>query len=86
MSKLLPKYSNSDITVLDPSTVAVGELNFADGTRNKRVYLTGFEAGINVVMQYWKSGIDTADAERNLEHIKDMIKSNASRNTPKVKG
>jgi hypothetical protein len=82
----LSKYSGSDITVLDPSTVAVGELNFADGLKNKRVYLTGFEAGINVVMQYWKSGIDTADAEQNLEHIKDMIKANASRNVPKVKG
>ena len=82
----MSKYSGSDITVLDPSTVAVGELNFADGLKNKRVYLTGFEAGINVVMQYWKSGIDTADAEQNLEHIKDMIKANASRNAPKVKG
>lgn len=82
----MSKYSGSDITVLDPSTVAVGELNFADGLKNKRVYLTGFEAGINVVMQYWKSGIDTADAEQNLEHIKDMIKANASRNVPKVKG
>jgi len=82
----LSKYSGSDITVLDPSTVAVGELNFADGLKNKRVYLTGFEAGINVVMQYWKSGIGTADAEQNIEHIKDMIKANASRNVPKVKG
>lgn len=81
----MSNYSGSDITVLDPSTVAVGELNFADGLKNKRVYLTGFEAGINVVMQYWKSGIDTADAEQNLEHIKDMIKANASRSTPKVK-
>lgn len=82
----MSKYSGSDITVLDPSTVVVGELNFADGLKNKRVYLTGFEAGINVVMQYWKSGIDTADAEQNLEHIKDMIKANASRNVPKAKG
>ena len=82
----MSKYSGSDITVLDPSTVAVDELNFADGLKNKRIYLTGFEAGINVVMQYWKSGIDTADAEQNLEHIKDMIKANASRNVPKVKG
>ena len=82
----MSKYSGSDITVLDPSTVAVGELNFADGLKNKRVYLTGFEAGINVVMQYWKSGIDTADAEQNLEHIKDMIKANESRNATKVKG
>ena len=82
----MSKYSGSDITLLDPSTVAVGELNFADGLKNKRVYLTGFEAGINVVMQYWKSGIDTADAEQNIEHIKDMIKANASRNVPKVKG
>lgn len=81
----MSNYSGSDITVLDPSTVAVGELNFADGLKNKRVYLTGFEAGINVVMQYWKSGIDTADAEQNLEHIKDMIKANSSRSTPKVK-
>ena len=81
----MSNYSGSDITVLDPSTVAVGELNFANGSNNKRVYLTGFEAGINVVMQYWKSGMDTADAEQNLEHIKDMIKTNANRSTPKVK-
>ena len=82
----MSKYSDSDIAVLDPSTVAVGELNFADGLKNKRVYLTGFEAGINVVMQYWKSGIGTADAEQNIEHIKDMIKASESRKAPKLKG
>lgn len=70
------RLSNRDITVLDPMSIAVGELNFADGVKNKRVYLTGFEAGINVVMQYWKSGLNASDAEQNLEHIKDLIRTN----------
>ncbi|MEE9353347.1 MAG: hypothetical protein V3U94_02870 [Candidatus Thorarchaeota archaeon] len=74
--------------IADPASIAVGELNFADGLKNKKVYLTGFEAGINVVMQYWKGGLDTIDAEENLEYIKDMIKKNSkavTKSGPKIK-
>ena len=74
--------------MVDPASIAVGELNFADGLKNKKVYLTGFEAGINVVMQYWKGGLDTTDAEKNLEYIKEMIKTSAKAATkggPRVK-
>ena len=48
-------------------------LNFADGVQNKRVYLTGFEAGINLVMEYWTSGTDKNSAVDNLEKIKDLM-------------
>ena len=58
---------------MDPVEVALGQTIFADGTKNKNIYLKGFEAGVNVVMQYWKNGVDEAKARENLEHIKNAL-------------
>jgi hypothetical protein len=62
--------------LLDPVDTAIGQVTFADGTKNKNIYLKGFEAGVNVVMEYWKKGIDENAAQENIDFIKEIIFSN----------
>lgn len=62
-------------TSIEPASFAVGQIHFAENSGNRKVYLTGLNAGINVVMQYWKNGLDAEAAEENLAHIKNTLVS-----------
>lgn len=67
-----------DVMTMLPS-IAPGDINFADGNKQKQTYLTGFEAGVSLVMQYWKKGEDLDTALINIDSIKEMMMSNRSR-------
>jgi hypothetical protein len=53
----------------------VGRSSFAEGDSNKRLYLNGFEAGLEIVMEYWESNMDIDIAKSNIEHVKDFIRA-----------
>ena len=57
-------------------TVEVGELNFASGSREKKIYLLGYESAVNLIMSYWDDGIDVDTAKKNVEFVKEMLFKN----------
>ena len=57
-------------------TVEVGELNFASGAREKKIYLLGYESAVNLIMSYWDDGIDVDTAKKNVEFVKEMLFKN----------
>ena len=60
-------------TSIEPASYAIGQISFADNSGNRKVYLSGLNAGIDVVMQYWKNGTCSEQAEENLKHIKETL-------------
>lgn len=67
-------------TSIEPASFVIGQILFADNSGSKKVYLSGLNAGIDVVMQYWKNGIGPDKAEENLNHIKETLVSSKNFN------
>ena len=57
----------------------VGRSSFAEGDGNRRVYLNGFEAGLEIVMEYWESNTDIEGAKSNIEHVKELMRATESK-------
>lgn len=55
------------------------DLNFSDGAKNKKSYLTGFEAGVNLIMEYWLKGVEKGEVLDNLEQIKWVMRDQIQR-------
>jgi len=71
---------NSLTTLIEPPSVSIGEMSFAEGNRNKRSYVSGFEAGMKIVMEYWEGSVDIGIAKSNIEHIKELMGSPEDKN------
>jgi hypothetical protein len=70
---------NSITTSIEPPSMIVGRSSFAEGDGNRRVYLNGFEAGLEIVMEYWESNTDIEVAKSNIEHVKELMRATESK-------
>jgi hypothetical protein len=73
-----------DISISLP-TVEVGGASYASGIREKKIYSQGFDAAVNLVMEYWKKGEDIEEAEKNIGFIKEMLFNNKTWGTEEKK-
>ena len=64
---------NSITTSIEPPSMVVARSSFAEGDGNRKVYMNGFEAGLNIVMEYWESNTDIDVAKSNIEHVKKSL-------------
>lgn len=71
---------NSITTLIEPPSMGVGKSSFAEGDASKKVYLNGFEAGLEIVMEYWESNTDIEVAKGNIEHVKNLMCNPESKN------
>ena len=57
-------------------TVDIGGVSFASGNKEKKIYSLGFDAAVDLVMEYWAKGEDMDIAVTNIKFIKETLLSN----------